>query len=466
MTGRALLGLLAFVALMLVLGWTLLACAGVARTRRELLRAAGLALFLGWAATGLCVTFELILGLHANTWEVVTGQGLIAAVAAATLRLVGPKPETPHVRHERSLVAWASGIVLGAYLAGLLADSLVPRGIGNAEAWSQWLIKAKVIYFFGLDTGVGGYTQQQNGTYPPLDSALESTAWHFAGKPDFLVLPLLHWIVFIAFLASAVYLLAPRVRPLYLWPPLAVLTLAPSLSYFVGSSLGEELVAEFLGLAVVLSALWVLENETRWLVLACPFYAAASWTKNEGLVMAVILTLLFAIAARRRAGLLPFAGIVAVEVPWKIWQHGHNVPATFAYDWGRLLHPHALAARFDYVTYGARSLLGQLFAPGHWLVIVPIVLVLGLAMARRRNPLALVALGFPILSFVAFEVTYWAGKDICQWSPGQRCDGTWHDIVWLVGLSADRLPLYFVVITGMLLPLLLNEASPPVAKRR
>jgi hypothetical protein len=466
MTGRTLLGLLVFVALLLALGWTLLACAGVARTRRELLRAAGLALFLGWAATGLCVTFELILGLRANTWEVIAGQALIGAAAAAAVRLVRAKPETPGVRHDRSLVAWASGVVLGAYLIGLLVDALAPRGIGNAEAWSQWLVKAKVIYYFGLDTGVGGYTQQQNGTYPPLDSALESTAWHFMGKPDFLLLPLLHWIVFVAFLGGAVYLLAPRVRPLFLWPPLAVLTLAPSLSYFVGSSLGEELVAEFLGLAVVLSALWVLENETRWLVLACPFYAAAAWTKNEGLVMAIILALLFTIAARRRAGLLVIAGIVVIEVPWKIWQHAHHVPATFAYDWGRLLHPHALAARFDYITYGARSLLGQLFAPGHWLVVVPVVLLLALSMSRRRNPLALVALGFPILSFIAFEVTYWAGKDICQWSPGQRCDGTWHDIVWLVGLSADRLPLYFVVITGMLLPLLLNEASPAVAKRQ
>jgi hypothetical protein len=466
MTGRTLLGLLAFVALMLVLGWTLLACAGVARTRRELLRATGLAIFLGWTTTGLCVTFELILGLRANTWEVVVGQGLIAAAAAAGVRRVRPKPEIARVRHDRSLVAWASGIVLGAYLVGLLIDALVPRGIGNAEAWAQWLVKAKVIYFFGLNAGVGGYTQQPNGTYPPLDSALESTAWHFMGKPDFLLLPLLHWLVFVAFLASAVYLLAPRVRPLYLWPPLAVLTLAPSLSYFVGSSLGEELVAEFLGLAVVLSALWVIENETRWLVLACPFYAAAAWTKNEGLVMALILGVLFTIAARRRTALLILASIVAVEVPWKIWQHFHHVPGTFAYDWTRLLHPEALAARFDYVTYGARSLLGQLFAPGHWLVVVPIVLLLALALARRRNPLALVALGFPILSFVAFEVTYWAGKDICQWSPGQRCDGTWHDIEWLVGLSADRLPLYFVVITGMLLPLLLNETTSPVAKRR
>jgi hypothetical protein len=64
-----------------------------------------------------------------------------------------------------------------------------------------------------------------------------------------------------------------------------------------------------------------------------------------------------------------------------------------------------------------------------------------------------------VLTFLAFEGTYWAGKAICEWAPSQPCTGTRHDIDWLVALSADRLPLYFVVVTALLVPLLLSEAD-------
>jgi hypothetical protein len=458
MSATALIGLIAFSVALLLVGLALLAGAGVARSRRELLHSVGLALFIGWAMTGLCVSFELMLGLHATLWEVLAGQALIAGGALAVGRRVGAMRPRRAIR-ERSLLAGVSAALVGLYLIGMLADALVPRGLGNSEGWSQWLVKAKVIYYFGLATGIGGYTQQQNGTYPPLDSALESTTWHFAGTTDILVLPLMHWIVFAALIAAFVYVLAPRVRPKFLWPPLAMLVLAPNLAGFVGSSLGEELVAEFLGLATVLGALWLLENEPRWLALACALFGAASLTKNEGLVMSLILTALIAVAGRRKLGLVLVASPLAVQLPWKIWQRAHHVPPTFGYDWGRYAHPGALAHHFDYVVYGAESLLRELLAPGHWLVIVPLAIALGAVLARRRNPLAVLAIGFPILTFFAFEGTYWAGKAICEWAPSQPCTGTRSDIDWLVALSAGRLPLYFVVVAAAMLPLLLAEAD-------
>jgi len=458
MTLRALAGMLGFAAILLVFGWILLWAAGIARSRRDGLRAAGLALFLAWATTGLVVTFELVLGLRTTVVEIVAGQAIVALGALVVSRRIAPM-EHPRSRFGRSWLGTGSAAVLSLYVLGLLGPAIFPQGIANSESWSQWLVKAKVIYHFGLDTGVGGYTSQQNGSYPPLDPGLESATWHFAGKPDFLLLPFMHWIVFASFLGGVAFLLAPRVRPALLWPPLALLVLTPNLPTVVGSSLGEEMVAMFVGMAALFATMWLLDDEPRWLALGSVFFAAATLTKSEGLVMSLIFTILVAVAARRLRALVLVAAPIVVEIPWKIWQKTNHVPPTFSYDWNRLLHPDQLWARTDYITYGARSLLGQTFAPSHWLIVLPVVLALGALAVARRNALAFVAIGFPLLTFLAFELTYWVGADVCTWEPGTPCTHTWRDIEWLVGLSANRLPIYFVVVAALLLPLLLRELA-------
>jgi hypothetical protein len=462
-TARELVGLLALTAVLVALGLALLHAAGLVRRSGDAGRAAGLAIVLGWATTGLIATAELLVGLRATLAEVLVAQGLVAAAALVAGRRIPELRSRPGGGAPRSPLAAASAAIFAVYLAGLVARSLVPRGIGNNDVWSQWLVKAKVIYFLGLDTGVGGYTSQANGSYPPLDPALESTAWHFAGSPDFLALPFLHTIVFVAFVGALAYLLAPRVPPALLWPSLAMLALAPKLAFFVGSSLADEPLALFLALAALLGALWLLDDEPRWLGLACLFLATATLTKNEGTVTALILALLLAAGARRRQGVLLLAAPLVAELPWKLWSKLNDVHPTFSYEWDRLVHPHRLADRADYLTYGGRSLLDQLLAPSHWLLIVPAVLALGVLAGLRRNPLALVAVGFPILTFAAFELTYWVGADVCTWSPGYPCDGTWHDILWLVGASADRIPVSIVVVCGALFPLLVVESGATFA---
>jgi hypothetical protein len=463
MTTREAVGLLALAACWLVLGYVLLHAAGVLRSREARLRGAGLALVTGWAATGLLVSFELMAGLAGTVPEILAGWVALAGVGLVAGRRRGPAKSSGLARaalRRPAVVGFALQLVVGGYLAALLVRSLLPLGQLNPDAWTQWLSKAKVIYFLGgLDAGPGGFTQQINPDYPPLDPALEATAFRFAGRADFLAVPLLHWIVFAGFVAAVAFLLRGRVPAYLVWGSLAMLVLAPKLSSLVGSSLADEPLALLVGLGGLTGTLWLLDDDPRLAALCALFLGAATLTKNEGLMLSLALAVILALGARRRLGLALLAVPVVVDAAWRVWLRAHDVPSNFGYDFGRLLHPIALAHHGAYLRYGSRSLLDHLFSPHEWLLIVPAALVLGLLAARRRSPLALLGLAFPALVFVGYSGIYWIGNGICTWMPSQPCDGTWHDIEWLVGPSADRIVASVAVLLACVFPLLVAHAG-------
>lgn len=460
MTAREAAGVVALACAWLVVGQALLAGAGIVRSRAAAVRAAGLALVAGWAASGVVLAFALMAGAALGMPLVAAAWVGLAAAGAAAARAVSPLRRAEAPRRPRSWPGIAGAAVLAAYLCALLARSLVPSGDLHPDAWTQWLLKAKVIYFLGgLDSGAGGLTHQANPDYPPLDPVQEATAFHVLGRADPLALPLLHWILFAAFLGALAFLLRPRTSPALLWPSLAMLALAPRLTALVGSSLADEPLALLIALAGVAGTLWLREREARWAALACVFLAAAALTKNEGLMLGLVLAATLAVAARRRGGLALLAAPLVGWLPWKLWLHVHAVPTNFGYDFGRIVHPGTLAADRAYLWYGARSLLESLFSPRQWLLIVPAALALGVLAARRRRPLAVLGLAFPLVVLLGFSAIYWLGNGICTWEPGTVCNGSWHDVEWLVGSSADRIVASVAVLLAAVFPLLAADAG-------
>jgi hypothetical protein len=432
-------------------GIALLIGLGLIRTQRDAVRLGGLALLTGWAATGIGSSLGLVAGLAMTVPQTVA---LWVALSSAALVLARAVPTAAHrpVRSEPSrggrLLALGGAGLLGVYLVLLGWRSAVPSGLLHADVWNFWLPKAKTIFYFGgLDTGVGGFTSQTSPDYPPLLPALEATAFRFVGSPETLALPLAHWVVAVAFFAALAGALAGRIRPAVLWPSLAMLVLMPMLGRLIGSSLADEPLAMLFALAGVCTALWLEERDWRLGVVGGLFLAAAALTKNEGLMLSVILVMMLTLAARpRRARMMAAALAVApllAFVVWKGWLERHGVPGNYAYDFGDLLRPGYLAGRFERFEYGAGQLLEQLLSPSKWLLTVPASLALAAVLARRRPALTTLVFGTTVLAFLGYATIYWISSV---------------ELHFYVDNNVERVVAPTAVLLGALFPLLLDEA--------
>lgn len=358
------------------------------------------------------------------------------------------------VLHETSrsgrLVAAAGAAALAGYLLLLLVRSWEPTGVMHADVWNQWLPKAKILYFFGgLDTGPGGFTSQYNPDYPPLDAASEALTFHALGGAHVLELARFHWGLVASFLFAVAALLAPRVRPAILWPSLAVLALAPSFGSLAGSSLADEPLAMLLGLAAVAGALWLLEGSVAFAALSGLCLAAATATKNEGLMLSLALVVsLAATRAGRRSprillGLL--GSILAVHAAWRVWLERNDVPPNPFYNLSDALHPLFLASRAERFQYGLGELVSQFATPSRWLVLVPATVILALLARRRMPDLAVFALLVVVLDTLGFASIYWLSRV---------------DLHVYVDNTVVRLPAFVAISCGALLPLLLTASAP------
>jgi hypothetical protein len=445
---RTAVGLAALNAGYVGVGLAFLLALGLVRTRRAALRLLGLALVAGWALTGIGSSLVLIAGLELSLRGTILLWGGLAG-GALLLSRGTPRADLERSRRERGrpgkLVALGGAGLLGGYLALLGWRSAVPSGLLHADVWNFWLPKAKTIFYFGgLDTGIGGFTSQTSPDYPPLLPALEATTFRFVGRVDTLALPLAHWVIAVAFFTALAGLLAGRVRPAILWPSLAMLAFMPMLGRLIGSSLADEPLALSFALAGVCAALWLPGRDWRLVVLSGVFLAAATLTKNEGLMLGLILVAVLAVAGRRRRrwalslGLAPLAAFLV----WKAWLWRHGVPGNYAYDFGDLFRPEYLAGRAERLEYGAGELLEELFSTSKWLLVVPATLALAAILARVRPALAILVLGTTGLAFLGYASIYWISSV---------------ELHFYVDNNVERVVAPTVLFLGALFPLLLDE---------
>lgn len=429
---------------------------GLVRDLRGAVRYAGLGVVLGWAATGVAVCLALVAGLELSVPRVAVFWMLLAGFFLLLARAVRGRPATS-VGPEPSLVGQGVAVVGSAVLVGSLVALLQrARASGplHADVWGFWLPRAKTIFDTGrLDTGTGGYTSFTHPEYPPLAPASDATAFRFMGEDDVLLLPIQHWVLFVAFLAALAGLLAGRVRPALLWPALASMSLLPALGRMVGSSLADEPLVEIFALAGVCAALWLLERDWRQAVVCGLLLAALAMIKNEGVMLglALVASLGVVTALRPWRTLVSLAAAVLLAtVPWRAWLSAQETRDVSDYRFGDLFHPELLWDRTDRLGIALRELPEYVLDPSRWLLAVPLALLLSALLVLREPQLAGFCAGTLLIVFVAYLTIYWIGLP---------------EIRFYLDSSAERVSASLAVFSAALAPLLTAEAyrlrSPP-----
>ena len=251
MNAHSLVGLFAFNLFLLMVGVALLFGARSWQSWSDLFRLSGFAYMLGVAATGVALVIELVAGLDLSLLSILaTGLGLAAASVLAGRALGRSLPPSRVFSGHISLTTAIFGALTIVYSEALFRSGRL-AGLYDFDGWAFWVPKAKAIYFYGgLDHQF--FEQLPGPSYPPLVPALEAAAFRFMGSPDVVTLHLQFWFFFVGFLGALIGLLAPRVPPLLLWPPILLLAVTPHVLGYAFQEQGDFVLA----VAVALTIPW------------------------------------------------------------------------------------------------------------------------------------------------------------------------------------------------------------------
>lgn len=398
----------------------------------------GVAHVCGAAATGVVVFLLAIAGLHVDLLSLVLALALVAIGGIVAARVVGREP----ARTPSSSLDPAGAMLLAAVVAVLALVLL--GGFRTAptldDAWGIWLPKGVALGAHGLDSRLfvpnGRYVAFEVPDYPLWWSSVSELGLRFVGKVDVRVMNAQLALLLLGFAGAVARLLWGRVRPWLLAGGLLLLVASPELLRHVQSGGADLVLGMFVALFGLGAALWLIEADRLGLVVAGVCGAAALATKTEAAAeLAIVLAVALVAARRRRAALLVAAAAAyATLVPWWIWKAVHDVPDRVPLR--DALDPSYLADRADRVGHSASTLAGHMIDPTEWLFVVPLLVVLCIAAARRHRaavaPLVAVVLGWAFLVWV-----YWAAPD---------------DLDYLLGTSAYRTVDPFILLAAVSLP--------------
>jgi hypothetical protein len=295
--------------------------------------------------------------------------------------------------------------------------------------------------------------------YPLQLPVFEALHFRAAGTVDIQAVLRHNWLLLVAFVWSAAYLLRDRVRPL-VWAPLLLLAaLAPGVWQQLLEGNADVPMAIFAGIGAIAMALWVSEGREGdgrpYLALGAAMVAAAGNTKNEGLMVAVAILLVTGVVAllrglRLRDFLIACGAVVIVELPWRIWMSANGVETEFSLSKG--LNPGYLFHHASRIWPSIRTLGHELSDQSRWLYLLPLAVLVVLAAlisGTGRRVAAFYAAVFGVIC-AGFIWNYWASE---------------LPIGWYLETSADRIisVLVFICIAAVvhLSGLLLNALMRP-----
>jgi hypothetical protein len=446
------LGLTANALLVLATGYGLLYGLGLVRSGASALRLAGAGYLLGWALLGSVLALGLVAGLAPSVLTVT----IVAAISVSVGILVGRRrpdpiePSRPSERHPLALLAAALGTAQLA-LVSLSAIALSVEGTGYGDYIDNlvfWIPKAASIYYAdGLDADA--LASLRHPEYPPLVPAMNAATFHFAGGFHPSVLPFQMTLLGVAFLLAVAGLL-DRVAPRWVTlPTLALLATTPWFWWRLQSPLADQPVAYLIAVAVASCVLWLRDLRGRWLAVAFVALLAATLTKLEGSMLAVLLlavTLAAGVLVHRRAGLAAaWLALAPVAVlPWQLWlEHGGLPRSAEDYDATDLLRPGLLADRADRLR---RTVDWMLEAPFHQTQTAVLVcaVVAGLAVAALRVPVPTATVAaWLVLASAGLASVYWIGE---------------LEIDFYLSSSLSRVGATIIVTAAVVMPLLVGLA--------
>ena len=439
----ALAALLAF----LPLGAGALLLTGAWRLTRGVLRV-GLALFAGLATGAAALPPLLYIGLSPTIPVVLLLGALVSAAGVVVAKRRASRREETEPVHIGPL-----GILVVAAPLVLLGVDRVRTRIGTHDAWANWMLKAKLLYYDGgtflgaLDHrafAVDSLASPGHREYPLGVPALTAVALH-GSSGNVQDAGLLYPVLLGGFALVVWTILRPRVPR---WPLLAGVSLVlwlPMSRWLALAATGDLPVGVFFVAAVLLFGLWLAEETPGALPLAALCGAAALACKRDALADCAVLAL-FALVetfrlrrpdlARRMA--IALALMFLSIVPWRLFVAHHHLRNEDVSLDGKHLRQN-----LHHVGFIAGRLTHWLL-DGNYAYVVPVaVVVAALALARgpsRRLPAAVAVFGLAL-----FAVLIAVYLNAIQ-------------LVALVRLSAGRTVYPLALFAASILPLLVMQA--------
>jgi hypothetical protein len=414
MSWRAIFGVVALNVVFLVVGVAVVYALRGWRSWGELLRLCGLAYLLGLASTSVVLVWVLIVSIPFSVATVLVVGALVGLVAVLSGRRLGRRlPPRPHVRAP----VWSLVAAVGAALVVVYCEALFRSGrlasLTEFDGWFFWVAKARAIFFFG-DLDKQFFRELPHHGYPPLVPTVEAAAMRFMGSADVVTLHLQFWFLFVGFVGALIGLLALRVRPVFLWPPLLLVLATPRVSGYALQAQADFLLEELLAVAALLIALWLVDRSDWQLVAAGILLAAAMLSKREGTLFGacVVLAALGVTWAQRRSAWPRLVAValtaLAATLPWWILLHVRGLSAETPEAGGLGLFSH-----LDLAWPSLKLTFSSLFDYRQWLVVAPVAALAiagAFAAGARRLP------GYAALLFVfgiaALTYTTWAFPSI------------------------------------------------------
>jgi hypothetical protein len=428
-------------------GVGILAALGVVDRRpARAVAALGLAYLVGLSAVLIVGTWLLVLGIGvtAETMALLSamlgGAGFAVAVLRRRHGFRDDAPTTsPGLAARLGADRWERFLVIGTALAlmlvlivGFLASHRLL--MFEWDAWSIWARKARMLLEFGsLPTSFFADSSYafMHPDYPLLVPLMEATWFRFAGFADTRGLHIQFWLLLVAFVWAAGWIVGRRARPIVWLPLLALIAVAPGVWGQLLTQYADIPMAFFLGLGLLLLGSW-LESHARWeLALAALLLAAAASTKNEGLVAAAAglvagLVVVLASSAgswrnRARAAapvLAAGAAVVASILPWRVWLAANDISGDMPI--GKGLDPGFLASRAERVWPTIEALVTAMTDQGAWLFLLPLgigVVVAGLLTSGYRRLSGFYGLA-SLLIFASLVWAYWISPSPLEWQLG------------------------------------------------
>jgi hypothetical protein len=435
----ALLALLAFAPL----GVGVLLLAGAWRLAAGVLRA-GLALFVGLAAGAVALPPLLYVGLS-PTLPVVLLLGLLVLGAGVVVaRRRAPRTDGKPVR------IGPLGLLVVAAPVVLLAVDRVQTRITNYDAFSIWMLKAKLMYSGGGWFDHRAFALQSvappvHREYPIGVPALVASVMH-GSRGNVQAAALLYPALLAGFACMLWLVLRPRLPRLPVLAGLSLVLWLPMTRELGLAATGDLPLGVFFAAAVLLLGLWFVEETPGALPLVALLGAAALACKRDAIADCGVLAVLALVetARLRRPDLARRLGVALVLmfvsiVPWRVYVAVHHIRNQ---DVG-IGNGH-LSSNFHHLGWILSRLWDFLVGPRYVGVVLLAAAAAALALARTRQwrlPVSVLVFGAAL--FTAYLLVY--------------VDAT-AGLKYLVNYSGQRIVFPLSLLSASVLPLLLVRA--------
>ena len=438
-------------------GLGVLAAIGLVRTVRDLARNLALAPLSGMAWTGVVAATLATFGSRLSALGLVALT--LATCAAGAVAMRRRSSASDDLERTNAAPSWFErAVVVGALLA--LAAVVVAaaalfrvKALAEYDGWAMWGMKSRAIAALGAadpDVFASAAYSRLHLEYPLLLPSLHALPLQLQDGFSSNTVVLSCLAIGLAGLAAMWGLLRDRVRASLLVPFVAALATAPAFFGQLATGYADVPVATFVAAGVVASGRWLLDDERAWLALMTLFVAAATLTKNEGLLfgVATYAALLLVAAGRRRAVGLSALLVALVYAPWRAYVAIHDLGAP-DYDLTSSFNLPWIAGRLDRIPAAAVGLLSRALDTQQF----TLILLLGVAaivavLVGGPRRLGVLAGGFSAFSFAGLTWIYVL---------------TPNEVESFLSTNGDRVIVSLVVGLVALAPLLFEEAARQLA---